>query len=122
MELTESKETDIEFALYTALKETISANVDAEITSRGNSPPPFPKETLVEKIIQKNFDELEKSVYMTRGRDGKLYLTGSWLMRPVLHQGKMIPTMEYLKLVIDTSDIVFAPEKNGAELRKSLWK
>lgn len=120
MELTESIESDIEFAMYSALRETISANIDAEIAAKG-SPLPFPKETLLSKIIQKNLDELESKLYITLGKDGIVYLAGSWLMRPILHEGKMIPTMEYLKKVVDCSKVIFEPNKTGSEIRAELW-
>lgn len=117
---TNSIENDIEFAMYSALEATISANIDAEIAAKGKLP--FPKEILVNKIIQKNIDQLEESLYMTLGKDGKTYLAGPWLMRPLLHEGKMIPTMEYLKKAVDCTNVVFVPEKSGAELREELWK
>lgn len=124
MELTESKESvesDIEFAMYSALEATISSNVDAEVASKGGKLP-FPKEVLVSKIIQKNMDQLEEELYMTLGRDGKVYLAGPWLMRPLLHEGKMVPTMDYLKSVVDTTNVIFVPNKTGADLRKELWQ
>ena len=121
METTESVENDIEFAMYSALEATISANVDAEIASKGGKLP-FPKDVLVNKIIQENIDRLEESLYITIGKDGKLYLAGGWLMRPLLHEGKMTPTMEYLKKAVDCTNVVFVPNKTGAELRAELWK
>ena len=120
MELTDSIENDIEFAMYSALEATISANVDSEVAAKGG-PLPFPKEELVKKIIQQNLDKLEESLYITRGKDGKIYLAGDWLMRPVLHEGKMIPMMEYLKQAVDTTDVIFVPNKTGAGLRKEIW-
>ena len=119
-ESTESVESDIEFAMYSALEATISSNVDAEVAAKGGNLP-FPKEVLVSKIIQKNMDQLEEELYMTLGRDGKVYLAGSWLMRPLLYEGKMIPTMDYLKKVVDTSNVIFVPGKTGADLRKEIW-
>ncbi|WP_294429977.1 hypothetical protein [uncultured Treponema sp.] len=121
MELTNSVEGDIEFALYTAIRDTISANIDAEIAAKPDVPLPFPKEELIDKILQKNFDQLEESVYKTLGPNGTIYLTGTWLMRPLLYEGKMISTMDYLKKCVDTSNIVFLPQKDGAELRKEIW-
>lgn len=121
MEFTETIESDIEFAMYSALEATISANIDAEIAAKG-SPLPFPKENLLKKIIQKNMDELESNLYITLGKDGKAYLAGGWLMRPVLHEGKMIPTMEYLKKAVDCSKVIFIPNKTGQEVRAELWK
>ena len=64
MELTETGENDIEFALFSALETTISANVDAEIAAKPECPLPFPKENLVNKILQKNLDQLEQSLYL----------------------------------------------------------
>ena len=116
----DSLENDIEFAMYSALEATISANVDQEIVSKG-AQLPFPKEVLVNKIIQKNIDELESNLYITRGKDGKIYLAGGWLMRPLLHEGKMIPTMDYIKKAVDCTNVVFVPNKTGKELREELW-
>ncbi|MBR1405110.1 MAG: hypothetical protein IJ558_13145 [Treponema sp.] len=121
MELTDSIENDIQFALAAALEATITANVETEIASKPNAPLPFPKEVLVNKILQKNIDQLEESLYMTRGKDGKIYLAGVWLMRPLLHDGNLIPTMEYLKKVLNSENIVFIPNKTGAEVRKEIW-
>lgn len=122
MELSESSiENEIEFAMYSALEATISANVDQEVAAKGGSLP-FPKEVLVNKIIQKNIDELEANLYITRGKDGKIYLAGGWLMRPLLHEGKMITTMDYIKKAVDCTNVVFVPNKTGAELREELWK
>lgn len=122
MELLQSAQSDIEFAMYTALEATISANVNAEIAAKGGGDLPFPKDELVKKIVQKNMDQLEEALYITLGYDGKTYLAGNWLMRPLLHEGKLIPTMDYLKKVVDTTDIVFIPNKTGAEIRKEIWK
>ena len=59
MELSESSiENEIEFAMYSALEATISANVDQEVAAKGGSLP-FPKEVLVNKIIQQNIEEIE---------------------------------------------------------------
>ena len=120
MEFTESIESDIEFAMYSALEATISANIDAELTTRGGELP-FPKEILLKKIIQKNMDDLEANLYVTLGKDRKAYLAGDWLMRPVLHEGKMIPTMEYLKKAVDCANVIFIPNKTGSEVRAELW-
>lgn len=122
MELTENIESEIEFALFSAIEATITANVEAEIASKPNAPLPFPKEVLVNNILQKNMDGLEKSLYMTRGHDRKLYLAGPWLMKPLLCEGNLVPTIDYLKKVVDCTNVVFLPEKSGAELRAELWK
>lgn len=124
MELTDSSQSDIEFAIFSALEETITANVNAEIASKTKtgSPLPFPKEVLINRIIQKNIDQLEENLYMTLGHDGKVYLAGDWLMRPFLHDGKLIPTIDYLKEHVDTTNVVFLPEKTGKEVRAELWK
>lgn len=122
MELWKSSESDVEFALYTALEATITANIEAEIATKAEGPLPFPKEELIRKILQKNIDQLEESLYLTLGEDGKVYLAGAWLMRPVLHEGNLISTMDYLKAVVDTKNIVFLPDKTGAQVRKEIWK
>lgn len=121
MELTESSEGDVEFAIYSALEATISANVDAEIAAKPDAPLPFPKEVLVNRILQKNIDQLEESLYLTRGYDGTVYLAGGWLMRPVMLDGKSVSTMEYIRQMVDTSNVVFAPDKTGAEIRREVW-
>lgn len=117
----DSIEVDIELAMFSALEATVTANVNAEIASKGGGDLPFPKEELVKKIVQKNMDQLEESLYLTLGHDGKIYLAGPWLMRPLLYEGKLIPTMEYLKKAVDTTNIVFVPNKTGLELRKEIW-
>ena len=122
MELTDSSEGDIEFAIFSALEATITASVEAELSSKPNVPLPFPKEVLINRILQKNIDQLEKDLYMTLGHDGKVYLAGIWLMRPVLYEGKMIPIIEYLKKTVDISNIIFIPDKTGIEVRQEIWK
>jgi len=121
MEIKEpTDENDIEFAIYSMLEVTISHNIDMEL-AKGKDKLPFPKEELIGKIIRKNMDALEASLYLTRGKDRKIYLAGDWLMRPVFYEGKMISSIEYLKIVLNTENIVFCPDKSGTEVRKDIW-
>ena len=121
MEINESIESEIVFAMASALEATISANIDAEIAAKGGGELPFPKEVLLNRILQKNMDQLEESLFMTLGKDGKVYLAGQWLMRPLLYKGKMISTMDYLKQAVDSTNIIFVPNKTGAEIRSEIW-
>ena len=121
MELTDSPSGDIEFAIFSALEATIRHNVEAEIEAKKDAPLPFPKDVLVNKILQKNMDQLEAAVYITLGYDGKVYLAGDWLMRPVASGDRFIPMIEYLKQTVDTKNIVFCPQKSGAEIRNEIW-
>lgn len=112
---------DIECIIYDALKATISQSIDAEMEKDDNAPI-IAKEAMLKNILSRNIDGLEEEQYLTVGAEGKLYLCGSWLMRSVLStDGTMKPMLEHIKQTTDCTNIVFLPNKTGAELRKELW-
>ena len=113
---------EIECVIYDMLERTISKAIDDELNKDGALTLIIAKETMLKNILSRNIDGLEEQQYMTVGPEGKTYLCGSWLMRPVLAEdGSFISTMDYIKSKIDYSNIVFLPNKTGVDLRKELW-
>ncbi len=111
---------EIECEMYRVLKDTISIAIDREKNNRKMN---FvvPKERILENLVCYNLFMMEESCAITLGPDNRLYLCGSWLMRPVLSDGKMIPMMNHLKKKIDTKNLVFCPAEEGSTMRKELW-
>ncbi len=113
---------EIECLIYDMLEKTISKAVDDELHKDGETPLIIAKETMIKNILAHNIDGLEEQQYMTVGPEGKTYLCGSWLMRPVLtDDGSYIPTMDYIKAKTDCTNIIFLPNKTGIDMRKELW-
>ncbi len=113
---------EIECVIYDMLERTISKAIDDELNKDGALTLIIAKETMLKNILSRNIDGLEEQQYMTVGPEGKTYLCGSWLMRPVLAEdGSFISTIDYIKSKIDYSNIVFLPNKTGVDLRKELW-
>ena len=113
---------EIECVIYDMLERTISKAIDDELNKDGAPTLIIAKEKMLKNILSRNIDGLEEQQYMTVGPEGKTYLCGSWLMRPVLTEdGSFISTMDYIKSKIDYSNIVFLPNKTGVDLRKELW-
>ncbi|MBQ3965680.1 MAG: hypothetical protein II684_02465 [Treponema sp.] len=113
---------EIECVIYDMLERTISKAIDDELNKDGAPTLIIAKEKMLKNILSRNIDGLEEQQYMTVGPEGKTYLCGSWLMRPVLAEdGSFISTMDYIKSKIDYSNIVFLPNKTGVDLRKELW-
>ena len=113
---------EIECVIYDMLKKTISKAIDDELKKEDAPPLIVSKDIMLKNILIRNIEGLEEQQYMTAGPEGKTYLCGIWLMRPVLTEdGSYISTMDYLKANLDTTNIVFIPNKSGIDLRKELW-
>ncbi len=111
--------TDVMLLIADILSETIKRTIEEE--SEGNDGPPIPKELLLRKALAMNLSKFEEDCNLTTGPDGKIYLAGSWLMRPVYYRGRMIPMMFFLEENLDPDKIDMIAEKTGSELRKILW-
>ena len=110
--------------VYEVLKTTISTSINQEMNfgPRALAKTILPKETMLKNILAYNLDSLEEQCYLTTGADGKIFLCGDWLARPVSYDGKMIPMMEYLKFNLTFADVEFVPYKSGEQFRKDNWK
>ncbi len=111
---------EIECVMYSALKATISDSIDKE-SRQHNMEFVVPKEQILKNLLSYNLFMLEEACAITPGPNGRIYLCGKWLMRPILSDGKMIPMMEELKKKIDTSNVVFCPAEEGSSMRMELW-
>ncbi len=114
---------DVEHAIFEALRETIGSSISAQWDKRS----PLSKETILKNFLVYNMDKMEEECFCTQGADGKVYACGSWLLRPVRYNDKMIPMMDYIiislaRRKINTDKLIFCPGVSGIEMRKKLWK
>ncbi len=109
---------EVVFLMADILRETISRGIDEEANG---GKLPIPKEILLNKIFDVNLSRFDEECYITTGPEGKIYLAGSWLMRPLFFKGRMVPTMFFIEDHFDSSKVEMIPEKTGVELRKELW-
>lgn len=111
--------TEIMLLIADILSDTIKRTIEEE--SEGNDGPPIPEEILLQKSLAMNIDKFIEDCNLTTGPDGKIYLAGSWLMRPVYYRGRMIPMMFFLEENLDPEKFDMIAEKTGPDLRQILW-
>ena len=113
---------DINLLVHDVLKNTISTAIEGQIAKMPTQHRTMiPKQIMLENILAYNLDILEDQCYITTGADGKLFLCGPWLLRPVLCDGKSITMMDYLKFHLTFDDVEFLPHRNAIEFRKRHW-
>ena len=119
---------DIQYNIYLALRNTISQAIDAEMQKdkKSGRAPMIQKELILTNFLAHNIDLADEECYITHGPDGKIYLCGSWLLRPVTQEKKSVPMMEYLQSAlaaanVNTEKLMFRPHRTGVEMRKELW-
>lgn len=113
---------EVQCVIYEMLQTTISKAIDDELKKVDAPPLMISKEIMLKNILARNIDSLEDQQYLTIGPEGKTYLCGSWLMRPVITpDGSFISTMDYIKAHMDCSNLIFLPNKTGIDMRKEMW-
>ena len=113
---------EVQCVIYEMLQNTISKAIDDELKKPDAPPLMISKEIMLKNILAKNIDSLEDQQYLTVGPEGKTYLCGTWLMRPVIMpDGSFISTMDYIKSHMDCSNLIFLPNKTGIDMRKEMW-
>ena len=113
---------DIEILVQNVLRNTISTAIEGQMEKMPQKHQTLiPKDIMLENILAYNMDILEDQCYITTGANGKLFLCGNWLLRPVLYDGKSVSMMEYLKFNLTFDDVEFLPYRDAIEFRKKNW-
>ena len=121
---------EIMMLLYDLPTPTIMKGIDREFRrqNKNNASNDIPKAKILQKMLSINMDRIEEDMYITPGENGRTYLTGEWLLRPLLFRGKMMPTIYALKIAfaenenLRDKEIVFIPKMTGLEFRKTRWR